>query len=113
MAAAGFTCSIRGLPGKFGPILKFYFRPAPRETSKSLRDDHAGNEEGNRNSSQTESPRDPQPCCSIDGGAPIVRHNSPSARQRLQLTNRKRLPNIEPAKKYKAQQQIFPVGGNC
>ena len=54
-------------------------------------------------------PRDPQSERRVDSGDPIVRHDSQAAGKGFGLPRRKRLPNIEDSKKYKTQQQIFPV----
>ena len=53
--------------------------------------------------------RDPQSDRRVNSGDPIIRHDSPAAPQRFGLPRRKRLPDIEHTKKYKTQQQIFPV----
>ncbi len=53
--------------------------------------------------------RDPQSDPRVNPGDPIVRHDAPAARQRLRLPRWKRLPDVKHSKKYKTQQQIFPV----
>src|SRR5882672_1671796 len=57
-----------------------------------------------------ERPRDPQSQRRVNSRDPIIRHDSQAAGERFGLPCGERLPNIEDPKKYKAQQQIFPVG---
>src|ERR1700722_11058807 len=57
-------------------------------------------------------PRDPQTQRRVNSRDPIIRHDSQAAGERFGLPRGERLPNIEDTKKYKAQQQIFPVGWN-
>ena len=61
---------------------------------------------------QSDGAKNPESQRSVDARHPIVRHDSPATRQRLRLAHRKRLPNVEYAKKYKTQQQIFPAKGS-
>src|SRR6185437_3044428 len=48
--------------------------------------------------------RDPQSDSCVHCGGPIVRHDTPAARQRFRLPCRERLPNVKHSKKYKTQQ---------
>src|SRR4029077_187135 len=57
-----------------------------------------------------ERPRNPQSQRRVNSRDPIIRHDSQAAGERFGLPRGERLPNIEDPKKYKAQQQIFPVG---
>src|ERR1700732_2411866 len=52
----------------------------------------------------------PQPQRRVNSRNPVVRHDSQAAGERFGLPRGERLPDIEYPKKYKAQQQIFPVG---
>src|SRR5579864_855390 len=56
-----------------------------------------------------ERPRNPQSQRRVNSRDPIIRHDSQAAGERFGLPRGERLPNIEDTKKYKAQQQIFPV----
>ena len=46
---------------------------------------------------------------SVHARHPIVGHDAPAAGKHFQAPHRRRLPNIENPKKYKSEQQIFPV----
>ena len=53
--------------------------------------------------------REPQSDCGVNACDPVVCHDAPAAGKGLGLSRWERLPDIENAKKYKTQQQIFPV----
>ena len=53
--------------------------------------------------------RDPQSQRRVNSRDPVIGHDSQAAGEGFGLPRGKRLPNIEDTKKYKAQQQIFPV----
>jgi len=59
--------------------------------------------------SQTYRSREPQAERGVNSRYPVIRHDTPSTRQRFGLARREWLPNIKYAKKYKTEQQIFPV----
>src|ERR1700691_2570851 len=58
---------------------------------------------------QTRSARKPQADACVNSRDPIVRHDAPTSGQRFRLARRERLPDIKDAKKYKTQEQLFPV----
>src|SRR5579862_6433222 len=62
--------------------------------------------------SKAEGARNPQAQGRVNSRHPIIRHDSQASGERFGLPRGERLPNIEHTKKYKAQQQIFPVGEN-
>src|ERR1700682_1573989 len=51
----------------------------------------------------------PQPQRRIDSSNPIIGHDSQAAGEGFGLPRGKRFPDIEDTKKYKAQDQTFPV----
>jgi hypothetical protein len=59
------------------------------------------------------SARKPQSDRGINAGDPVIRHDTPATGKRLGLSRWKRLPDIENAKKYKTEEQIFPVEGRA
>src|SRR6266403_472155 len=54
--------------------------------------------------------RNPQSQRRVNSRDPVIGHDSQAAGKRFGLPRGKRFPDIEYSKKYKAQQQIFPVG---
>src|SRR5215469_7866699 len=51
----------------------------------------------------------PQSNRRVNSRNPVIRHDTPAAWKGFSLARRERLPNIEDAKKYKTEKQIFPV----
>src|ERR1700733_13545683 len=59
--------------------------------------------------SKAQSSDEPESQSGVSARYPVVGHDAKTAGQKFGAPRRKRLPNIEDAKKYKSRQQIFPV----
>src|SRR5690242_8529456 len=97
MPAAGWMRSMRGMP----LVSKFILN----KTFSSKAEIHPGAQPPLK----ADRARDPQSQCCVNSGDPVIRHDSQAAGERFGLPRGERLPNIEGPKKYKAQQQTFPV----